>query len=140
MRVFIDTSIFISVFNEEPNFMKSRVFLEKVFKGEIEGLISVITLSELMSFYYKCDRWKSFSALALIEKTVGNNHVISVDKTIAIMAGRLKSKYGHDKNALSLGDTLILSSAMMTDSDVLVTLDDSFKKVEEIIVKKPEEV
>ena len=140
MKVMIDSSIFVNFLNDEPGSEKTEKFLKKVIKGKIRSFISVITLTELMSVYYKKDPKKAIFAISLIEDLIDSNYTIPVVNTIATLAGRLKSKYSRFEKRPSLGDSLILASAMVANCDLVVSLDFGLKKVEEITVKRPEEV
>jgi predicted nucleic acid-binding protein len=61
--------------------------------------------------------------------------IIEVSEEIAKDGGILKAKYVSD---LSYADAIIISTAVITGCDLLLTYDVEFFKVDEISVMKPE--
>lgn len=55
---------------------------------------------------------------------------------VAKLAGRIKSKYP----GASLGDSIVLATGILTDSDAIITRDAKLQKIEEIEILKPEDV
>ncbi len=136
MRVVIDTCIFMNVLNDEPGANASQALLREVLKGEVDGLISVITIAELFSIYGKISERAAARAKGLVVRIVGEENVAPVLIQVAELAGRLKTKYG----GVSLGDSVILATAILSGSDAVITRDPALIVVEEIKVLRPEDV
>ena len=136
MRVTIDTCIFMNVLNDEPGADASQALLRKVLKGEVGGLISVMTIAELFSIYGKINKRRAARAKGLVVRIVGEESVAPVLIQVAEVAGRLKAKY----RGVSLGDSLILATAILTGSDAVITRDPTLAVVEEIKALRPEDV
>lgn len=136
MRAAIDTCIFMNVLNDEPGADASQALLRKVLKGEVNGLISVVTIAELFSLYSKISEKGAARAKGLVVGIVGEENVAPVLIQVAELAGRLKAKY----RGVSLGDSLILATAILSGSDAVITRDPALTVVEEIKVLRPEDV
>jgi predicted nucleic acid-binding protein len=136
MRVVIDTCIFMNVLNDEPGANASQALLRKILKGEVDGLISVITIAELFSLYGKINERAAARAKGLVVRIVGEENLAPVLIQVAELAGRLKTKY----RGVSLGDSLILATAILAGSDAVITRDPALTVVEEIKVLRPEDV
>lgn len=136
MRVTIDTCIFMNVLNDEPGADASQVLLRKVLKGEVGGLISVITIAELFSLCGKISERAAARAKGLVVRIVGEENVAPVLIQVAELAGRLKTKY----RGVSLGDSLILATAILSGSDAVITRDPALAVVKEIKALRPEDV
>jgi predicted nucleic acid-binding protein len=67
---------------DEPNSDKAISFLRRVCP-----VISVLTISEIISFAYKKNPEKAIKTKVLIERLVGKENIISVDRQIAELAG-----------------------------------------------------
>jgi len=135
MRVFIDTGIFVNFLNNEPKADFSEKLLEQIEKGKIEGLISTITIAEIFSIYYRMSEKKTMHAKTYIENIIDNKKIIPTFKPIAELAGKIKANY-----EVSLGDSIVIATAILTGCDYLISLDPEIKKVDLINVKEPKEL
>jgi predicted nucleic acid-binding protein len=135
MRVLLDTGIFINVLNNELGAEFSEKFLQKIQNKEIDGLISTITVAEIFSIYHRMDEKDTIRAKVYVESIIKKDKIIPVFKPIAELGGKIKSKY-----RLSLGDAIIIATAMLTNCECLVSLDKEMKKVDLIEIKEPKDL
>lgn len=135
MRVLVDTGVFINVLNKESGYEKSVRFLERIQRKEIEGFISVTTLAEIISIFYRIGEEETLVAKACIEAFIGEDRIVPILKRIAEFAGRIKASH-----SMSLGDAFIVATALMAGCECLVSLDPEIKKIDLIDVKEPREL
>lgn len=135
MRVLVDTGIFINVLNKERGYESSVDFLEKIQRKEVEGFVSVITISEIISIFHRISEEETIIAKTYIESLIGEDRIIPIIKRIAEFAGRIKASY-----RISLGDSFIVATAILTGCEYLVSLDPEIKKVDLVEVKEPKEL
>jgi predicted nucleic acid-binding protein len=135
MKVLVDTGIFVNFLNDEPKAEFSGKLLEQIQNKKIEGLISTITIAEIFSLYYKISEKKTVRAKIYIESIVENKNIIPTFKLIAELAGKIKSSY-----KVSLGDSIVIATAVLTGCDYLISLDPEIKKIDLIEVKEPKEL
>lgn len=135
MRVLIDTGVFVNFLNDEPKAEFSEKLLEKIQNKKIEGFISTITIAEIFSLYYRISDKKTIRAKTYIESIISNENIIPTFKPIAELAGKIKSDYN-----VSLGDGIIMATALLTGCDYLISLDLEMKKVDLIKVNEPKEL
>jgi predicted nucleic acid-binding protein len=135
MRVLIDTGIFVNFLNDEPKAEFSGKFLEQIQNKKIEGLISTITIAEFFSLYYKISERRTIRAKTYIESIIEGENIIPTFKSITELAGKIKSGY-----KVSLGDSIIIATAILTGCDYLISLDPEIKKIDLIEVKEPKEL
>ncbi len=134
-RALVDTGIFVSVLNKETNYEKSAIFLEKVLQKKIEAFISVVTISEILSIYYKINEREATLAKTYIESIFNEDRIVPLIKDMAEIAGKIKALH-----KLSLGDAIIISTALAMKCDFLVSLDNELKKSGLITIKEPKDV
>lgn len=134
MKVLIDTGIFVDVLNEESNSESSAKLLKKIYNKQIQGIISTITLSEILSIFYRISERRTIKAKIYVESIVGPKNIIPVFRAIAELAGKIKASY-----RLSLGDALIVSTAVLTGCDYITTRDREIEAVPVIESRTPEE-
>jgi len=135
MRVLVDTGIFISVLNDESDAESSADLLEKIHNKQIRGVISTITLSEILSIFYRISERRTIKAKIYVESVIGSKNIIPVFKAVAELAGKIKASH-----RLSLGDALIISTAMITGCNYITTRDPEIEAVNLIETRKPEEI
>jgi predicted nucleic acid-binding protein len=135
MRVLVDTGVFINVLNDEPDAEFSEKLLRQIQNKKIDGLISTITLAEIFSIYYRINERATIRAKLYVESIIKEDKIIPVFKSVAEFGGKIKSKY-----KVSLGDAIIIATAMLMNCDYLVSLDREIRKVNLIEVKEPKEL
>jgi hypothetical protein len=67
MKVLIDTGIFVNVLNGESDSESSARLLKKVHNKQIQGVISTITLSEILSIFYRISERRTIKAKIYVE-------------------------------------------------------------------------
>ncbi len=70
-----------------------------------------------------------------VESIVGSKNMIPVFRAVAELAGKIKASY-----RLSLGDALIISTAVLTGCDYIATRDREIEAVPVIKSRRPEEI
>jgi predicted nucleic acid-binding protein len=134
MKVLIDTGIFVNVLNGESDSESSARLLKKVHNKQIQGVISTITLSEILSIFYRISERRTMKSKIYVETIVGSKNMIPVFRAIAELAGKIKASY-----KLPLGDALIVSTAVLTGCDYITTRDREIKAVPLVESRRPEE-
>ncbi len=134
MKVLIDTGIFVNVLNGESDSESSARLLEKVHNKQMQGIISTITLSEILSIFYRISERRTIKAKIYVETIVGSKNIIPVFRAIAELAGKIKASY-----RVSLGDALIVSTAVLSGCDYIATRDREIEAVPMIESRRPEE-
>ena len=135
MKVLVDTGIFVNVLNDEPDAESSARLLEKIHNHKIHGVISTITLSEIFSIFYRISERKTIKAKIYVETIMGSKSIIPVFKTVAELAGKIKASH-----KLSLGDALIISTAILAGCDYVITRDPEIETVHMIETRRPDEI
>ena len=137
MKALIDTGIFVQVLSKERGFQSSFDLLEKIKNKKIEGFISVMTIAEIISIFYRVGEGETAAAKASIQSLVGEDRIVPITAELAESAGRVKAKF-----KLSLGDAFIIATAISIDCEYLVTLDPEIKRIDNILtkVKSPNEL
>ncbi len=129
-RVTIDTAPIIYLLEEHPRWLSDYLPLfEKIEAGKLQGVVSVVTLSEVVSGPLRhgneilADRY--FRALS------GSAHwqVVDMNAELAFTAARIRIRYG-----LKLPDAIQVATAIQSASIALVTHDRDFSSVNEIQV------
>ncbi|MEM2139533.1 PIN domain-containing protein [Nitrososphaera sp.] len=130
MKVLIDTGVFVRVLNKEKGYEDSLALLEKVRAKKVEGFVSLMTIAELISIYYRVGEEETLAAKANIESVIGEDRIVPITKEIAELAGKTKAGY-----RMSLGDAFIVATAMSIGCDCVVSLDPEVKQVDGKLVK-----
>jgi predicted nucleic acid-binding protein len=129
-RVTVDTAPIIYLLEDNAQFLPTYLPLfERIEAGEVCGVISVVTLSEVLAGPLShgnevlADRY--FRALA------GGGHwkLVEMDAQLAFMAARIRSRY-----RLKLPDAIQVATAIQSESIALVTHDRDFSAVKDVRV------
>jgi predicted nucleic acid-binding protein len=132
-RLLLDTKPLIKLFAKEPGWEAIQKILLRIENGELEGAISVVTLTEI---YYKYLNEKRVDlAKTRVEEIryATSLKKLGIDERIAIKAGEFKGKYG-----VPIADAFISATAYYNDS-IVITDDADFKKIEEISAQSEQE-
>jgi predicted nucleic acid-binding protein len=131
MKITLDTNIFLNVKNkEEPFYPFSKSILAEVDNQESEylAIISIIVITELSIGYYAnneiLEKNEFLSGLYSNKKY----KILDFDRNLADKSAELRSKI-----KLKLPDCIILASALMENSEVIITNDSGFDKVKKFI-------
>jgi predicted nucleic acid-binding protein len=121
MTVLIDSWAWIEYFKNGKHSTEAMNHVE----GTEEALVSTINLLEIYSWVSKFyNDTIATQKIAVIEK---RSYVIPVERDIAILAARLKSKH-----KLGIADAVVLATARKFNAKV-VTGDPDFKRIEGVI-------
>ena len=128
MKIILDTNIIIDHLRNIPQATKQ---LQEIEDGNYTGLISVITITELMAAPKMSEqRFQSIGKLLLLFE------IISVDPVIAKTAGNLLAKY-RASHGLEPMDALIAATAQVNEA-VLFTLNKKhFRFIDGLVVINP---
>ncbi len=126
--VTIDTAPVIYLLEDNPDFLKKFLPLfERIENGALTGVISVVTLSEILSGPLRngneilADHY--YRALTASQ----NWRVKEMDAELSFIAARIRSKYN-----LKLPDAIQVATAIQSQSFALITHDRDFKSLQEI--------
>jgi len=133
-RGLFDTGVLLKFFLGEKDKEIVRKLLDKVVLKEIEGFISVVTVSEIVTICIR-DK-KEFLMPTLLEFIHQNFAVVDTTSEIAVLSGFFKAKYSKGKRTLSHADSIILACAFIYGC-TLITYDPEFEGVKEIEIIKP---
>lgn len=125
-RIVLDTKPLIKLFAKEEGWETVQKILSSVEDGEIEAVMSVVTLTEI---YYKYVQEKRVDlARARVEALRYAVYVkkLEINEEAAVKAGEFKGKYG-----VPVADALIAAAAYFEDA-VVISDDADFKKIAEI--------
>ena len=134
-RVGLDTNIFMAIFLEEKDKLEpSLQILELISNGDLEGIVSSISLIEVATlFYQKNEIQKGRKAVDLI-RALPNTTIVDITSDMAIDIA-----YTKFSERLSIADAAVLSSTIVLNSDAFLTYDNDFAYVKKIRCMKPEE-
>jgi predicted nucleic acid-binding protein len=127
--VVIDTSVFIGAKNpDEPEHDDCGRALNLVHRRRIRGLISTITLAEVLVGYYTED--DSDGRLGFLDyiRTPNRIQVVPVDLEVSEVAARVRSE-----TSLRLPDAIIVASALVQGAQCIVTHDREFEKARHLV-------
>ena len=134
MKAVLDTHPLIIFFKDERGAEDVQRILEKVGRGEIEGLVSTLTLSEI---FYILARYRDVDFAKTVLKYIEVNlRCAAVSGDIAKKGGEFKFTYA---GGLSLADAIIAATAF-EEKAVLVSGEEHFRRIKEIEVKPPRDL
>ncbi len=125
MKYVFDTTILV---DHLRNVKEAKYLVQKVERGEIDGIISVITEAELLSAK-RCERKEERE---MIEELLKIFRKVELTNKIGKKASEFRRKYG-----ASLLDCIIAATAFEEKCRVLTLNLKDFQKIEEIEVEKP---
>jgi len=118
--IVFDTSVLIAYGLREPGFEEVKKWLNAVADGEAAGLISAVTVCELLEKFTRINGTEvAIKALDLLKRS--GVVVMEVTERIARLAGPLKARYPQ----LSTADAIIMATAHVNKA-ALYTLDKGF--------------
>jgi predicted nucleic acid-binding protein len=129
-QVFLDTAVVIYFVEKNPTFSpRLQNLFDRFDTGELEAVVSPITLAECLVFPYKLG--KPETGQVFIDLLVNSENVwfYPLDEIVAEKAAELRARYN-----LTLTDAFQLAAAIQTDCDAFVTNDMDLKRVSEIPV------
>lgn len=130
MKICLDTNIFLNVKNkEEPFYQYSEAILNAIDNGDLEAIVSIITIAELCVGYYKAG--EIIGKDEFIAGLYSNQHydIIDMNLKIADKSGEIKNK-----SNLKLPDCIITASTLLEGASCLITNDERFEKAKYYIL------
>ena len=121
MKVSLDTNIFLSIKNKEPDYEYSEKIIDYIEAKKIDGVMSAIVLAEvLVGFYQNAEKEEAdqFSSSALL-----NYDIIPVNHEVAENSAQIRAQYN-----IKLPDAIITFSTMLSESKFLITNDKELHK------------
>jgi len=132
MKIALDTNILIYFLEGiEPQASKVEQILNRFTKSEDEGIISTITVAEVLTGFYLIDNTnKGLKVKKLLEDlTLNKVKIVPVTFEIADLAANLKAKRGGQ-----LPDALIVATAVNQKAECIYSEDQDMQRFQEIKV------
>ena len=126
MKIALDTNVLIYFFEGvEPQASKVEKILGTIMKGQDEGLVSTITIAEVLTgFYIAGDTAKAAKAKKLLKDlTLNGFKIVPVTFEIADLAANLRSKRGG-----RLPDALIVATAINQAANLVYSQDKDLQR------------
>ena len=125
-QIIMDTGPLAKLFIKEDGWENVEKIVACLENGQIEGSISVVTLTEIYAIYYSQGRAEQ--GLLRVQELSRAPYLnkLEVDEVIAAKAGEFKGRY-----SIPTGDALIAASAYCEDL-IVVSEDAHFRKIREI--------
>jgi predicted nucleic acid-binding protein len=121
MKIALDTNVLIYFFEGiEPQASNVEKILQSIMKGSNEGVISTITVAEVLTgFYLSADTAKAVKAKQLLtDLTLNGFKIVPVTFEIADLAAELRARRGG-----KLPDALIIATALNQGANVVYSQD-----------------
>ncbi|RLI40086.1 hypothetical protein DRO64_09570 [Candidatus Bathyarchaeota archaeon] len=134
LKVILDTKPIIKLFAQEEGWEKIQKVLAKIEDGEIEGAISVVTLTEIYYKYLREGGPDLAKARIDILRYAIYLKKLMIGVEAAIKAGEFKGKYN-----IPIADAFIAASAYLEDL-IVISDDPDFKKIREVKTLTEEEL
>lgn len=135
MKVFLDTNVLIRFYvkDVQKQYEDSKLFIERIEEGEHKAYTSGIVFLEI-SFVLKNIYKIPFAGIVEILDSIQSVRGITIlDKTDSQLALDFYRKY-----RVKFSDCLIASQ--IPKDMILVTFDEEFRKIKEIVSKSPSEI
>ncbi len=130
LRAIIDTHSLVDFAKSEGSYNEVEIIMNELKVGNIEIGISNITIAELS---YIIENVETLNCL-LADIKASPIFKVPLTEKMATAGGELKKKY-----RISIADAIIASSAILSDSDYVISSDPDMKKITEIKVASPKE-
>jgi len=125
-RVVLDTKPLIKLFAKEEGWESIQGISSKIEAGEIEGAISVVTLTEIYHKYVQGKRLDLAKARTEELRYAVYLRKLEISEEAAVRAGEFKGRYD-----VSIADAFIAATAYLEGS-IIISDDPDFKRIPEI--------
>jgi len=125
-KVVLDTKPLIKLFAYERGWEAVQKILAKIEAGEVEGAISVITLTEIYYKYLQEGRPDLAEARTEVLRRAIYLRKLGIGEEAALQAGVFKGKY-----AVPIADALIAASAYL-EKATIISDDQDYKRIKEV--------
>jgi predicted nucleic acid-binding protein len=116
MKLCIDSNVFISIHNQEPNHIACEKLIDSIESNVHQAIISTIVISELLVGYYRNGNLNELNLF--LSKAKANYELTPVSLEIAQEAAEIRSLY-----QIKLPDAIILATAKLNKVDYLISND-----------------
>jgi predicted nucleic acid-binding protein len=126
MKIALDTNVLIYFFEGiEPQASKVEKILAGIMKGKDEGVVSTITIAEVLTgFYLAADKSRANRAKSLlVDLTLNGFKIVPVTFEIADLAANLRAKRGG-----KLPDALIIATALNQEANMVYSQDKDLQR------------
>ena len=126
MKTAFDTNVLIYFFEEiEPQASKTEKILNSIIKGKCQGIISTITIAEVLTgFYLAGNAEKAAKSKRLLNDwTLNGFKIVPVTFEIADLAAYMQAKNGG-----RLPDALIVATALNQKADCIYSQDKDLQR------------
>lgn len=128
--VFLDTSLFIYLFEDHPRYAPSLVTVfDSIAKGKIQAMTSVISLSEVLTKPFEQHDVTLIKKYREIFLHLPNLTLVAIDDKIAVEAAKIRGEYG-----FHLTDCLQLASAIEHGSKSFFTNDKQLTRFKKLTI------
>lgn len=135
-RIAIDTNLFIYAFEQHPSYGETvKEILEIVEEGEVQAIVSVITLTEILTKPIRDGDEALEKRFRILFSHFPNLFVEPVSVEVSEQAAYLRGKYH-----LKTPDALILATAITSGADLFITNDHRLSNVKEIRTMTVDEI
>jgi predicted nucleic acid-binding protein len=135
MKIALDTNVIIYfIEGVEPQASKVEKILDTIIRGKDEGLVSTITIAEVLTgFYIARDITKADKAKKLLKDlTLNSFKIVPVTFEIADLAANLRAKRGG-----RLPDALIIATALNQKANCIYSQDKDLQRyIEDIKISE----
>ncbi|MEM7819899.1 MAG: PIN domain-containing protein [Candidatus Aenigmatarchaeota archaeon] len=131
-KVYFDTFVFMDILSDNPDIAKKA----EAYLRNNNGVVSSILLSEL-AFHIKRKKGKErMEEILFYIQSLPNLEIIPVDAEIAILAGKLRSRYYKKiEKYLTYFDCIHIATAIVTNCKKFITGDKGFRNIREIEIE-----
>lgn len=124
-RVLIDTSIWIYHFEQHPKLADAAAsVLEAVESGRVKGVVSELTLLELMVRPLQLGRQDVADDYELLLDQFPNLELVPADRTILIEAAGLRARY-----RIRTPDAILIATGLLHGATAAITNDAAWRSV-----------
>ena len=130
-RVYIDTSIYIYLFENNPRFaaVSEQIFLDLV-QQQTTIIASTLLITELLVAPIKEKQLELARIYKYLDDHIPGLEFIPLTREISILSAELRAKYN-----LKTPDAIHLATALATNIQLFITADKKIKNIKEINIK-----
>jgi len=135
-KIALDTNIFIYLIEKNEKYVKHvKKLFDMIEKGRMYAVTSTLLYTEVLAKPFEEENQKVVDLYRVFLSTFPNLIVQDVDKSISVMAAKLRAKY-----RIRTPDAIFLATGMVNKADAYITNDVRLKKIKEIEVLTIDEI
>ena len=112
----------------EPFFKYSSKILDSIEVGELKGVVSIITITELCVGYYNINKIKEKDEYLSSIYSQENFTIINLDRILADQSAKIRSETN-----LRLPDSIIIATSLQENAFSLISNDEKFNRAKKFI-------